>query len=400
MQQSGPVPMPYDHTHTTAKFAMITGGDEFRLWGMSVAERNRRLLHRAGMKTASRPADASRSGAGGTNAQMMVLDGSAVLDPVLVQALRHRADTVLVVEEPQGARAVAACLDAAHAAPFQAFLAGGGRLQEMTGLPDLSVVRPDELAGAFNAALRKREMPLARIMKQNADSAVIERELFAAAYKGVTDIITKFVWPRPAFYLTRWAAKAGISPNMVTSLSLLCSIAVFISFTTGHFAAGLGFGWAMALLDTVDGKLARVTLTSSRWGNVFDHGIDLVAPPLWWLGWWLGMPGHDQAPAALLVVLVLGGHIAGKLVEQAFITLFGFKIHMWTHLDSRFRLITARRNPNLAILSIGLALATPLAAYTAMAIWIIICLLFHFVRLLQALDLEKTGRRPSSWLAG
>ena len=392
--------MPSDHTPTDVKLALITAGAEFRLWGMSVAERNRRMLHRAGMETASRPADASRIGAGDENAQVLVLDGSAVLDPVLVQALRLRPDTVLVVEEPRGARAVAACLDAAHAEPFMAFLAGGGRLRDMTGLPDVSIVRPDELAGTFNAALRKRETPMARILKQTTDSTAIERELFAAAYKGVTDIITKYVWPEPAFHLTRWAARAGISPNMVTSLSLLCSIAVFISFYTGHFATGLGFGWAMALLDTVDGKLARVTLTSSRWGNVFDHGIDLVAPPLWWLGWWLGMPGHDLPPAALLVVLVLGGHIAGKLVEQAFITLFGFKIHMWTRLDSRFRLITARRNPNLVILSVGLVLATPLAAYTAMAMWIIISLLFHFVRLLQAIDLEKTGRRPSSWLAG
>ncbi len=393
-------PMSPAHTLPVARLAILAGDAEFRLWGMSVAERNRRMLARAGLKTANRLADIPRSGRGGENEQILVLDGAAVLDPVLVEALRHRANTILAIEEPQGDRAVAACVDAARTEPVMAFLAGGGRVQEMTALADVSVVRPEQLAGTFNAALRKRERPLARLLKQGTDSATIERELFAAAYKGVTDLVTRFVWPRPALFLTRQAARAGISPNMVTSLSLLCSIAVFISFATGHFATGLAFGWAMALLDTVDGKLARVTLTSSKWGNVFDHGIDLVAPPLWWLGWWLGMPGHDQGPAVLLLVLVLGGHVAGKLVEQAFITLFGFKIHIWTRLDSRFRLITARRNPNLLILSIGLILVSPLAAYWAMATWIIISLLFHFVRLLQALDMEKAGSPPSSWLAG
>ena len=39
----------------------------------------------------------------------------------------------------------------------------------------------------------------------------------------------------------------------------------------------------MTFLDTVDGKLARVTLTSSRFGNWLDHGNDIIHPPLWWL---------------------------------------------------------------------------------------------------------------------
>ena len=32
----------------------------------------------------------------------------------------------------------------------------------------------------------------------------------------------------------------------------------------------------MTFLDTVDGKLARCTIASSKLGNIFDHGIDLV----------------------------------------------------------------------------------------------------------------------------
>ena len=70
----------------------------------------------------------------------------------------------------------------------------------------------------------------------------------------------------------------------------------------------------MALLDTVDGKLARVTLTSSKWGNVFDHGIDLVAPPVWWLRL-VAWPGCTTPIPwiAWSVWVVLGGHLAGKL---------------------------------------------------------------------------------------
>ena len=40
-----------------------------------------------------------------------------------------------------------------------------------------------------------------------------ERAAYDAAYKGVTDALTLYLWRKPAFYLTRWAARAGLSPN-------------------------------------------------------------------------------------------------------------------------------------------------------------------------------------------
>ena len=43
------------------------------------------------------------------------------------------------------------------------------------------------------------------------------------------------------------------------------------------------------VLDTVDGKLARCTITSSKIGEAIDHGIDLVHPPFWWWAWGVGL---------------------------------------------------------------------------------------------------------------
>src|SRR3546814_15265433 len=57
---------------------------------------------------------------------------------------------------------------------------------------------------------------------------------------------------------------------------------------------GLLAGWVMTFLDTVDGKLARVTLTATRFGHLFDHGMDVVHPPFWYAAWGFGL-----APAAM-----------------------------------------------------------------------------------------------------
>ena len=96
---------------------------------------------------------------------------------------------------------------------------------------------------------------------------------------------------------------------------------------------------------------------------------------------------------------VLGGHVAGKLIEQAFISTFGFKIHLWQPFDSTFRLVTARRNPNLIILSVAALAGAPGVGYLVLAAWIIICFDLHAVRYLQAFVLKRNGAEIRSWLA-
>ena len=260
------------------------------------------------------------------------------------------------------------------------------------------IVRTDEIADTYSSDLRKRNTAVAAVITEDNVGA-IEWASFQAAYKGVTDAVTKYAWPRIAFPITQILARLGVTPNQVTFVGLLLSIATLILFWNGLFLWGLLCAWLMALLDTVDGKLARVTLTSSKWGNVFDHGIDLVAPPLWWLAWWFGLNDHSNAWIAWSVWIVLGGHLAGKLIEQAFISTFGFKVHMWRQFDSTFRLIAARRNPNLIILTLAALAGFPAAGYLMLAAWIIISFDVHVVRYIQAFVLRKNGTAIDSWLA-
>ena len=101
----------------------------------------------------------------------------------------------------------------------------------------------------------------------------------------------------PARWVTRGCVRIGITPNQVTAASLVLVIVAGALFARGEFGWGLVAGWIMTFLDTVDGKLARVTVTSTPLGNVFDHGIDLVHPPLWYLAWGIGLAlGRWRSP--------------------------------------------------------------------------------------------------------
>lgn len=266
----------------------------------------------------------------------------------------------------------------------------------------LTVIAAEAEEGIFNEALRKREQPFAERLVP-ASVPTIERASYTGAYKGVTDLLTKYLWPEWALWITRICARAGISPNQVTAMgSLLCIVAT-VAFWYGWFWSGLAIGLVFMVLDTVDGKLARCTITSSALGNAWDHGVDLIHPPFWWWAWAVGCTaygrplGHDTFVAVIAAMLF--GYVAQRLIEGAFIARFGMHIHVWERFDSRFRLVTARRNPNMVILFAGLLVTRPDWGIVAVAIWTMLSLVVHLVRLFQAMAAAKAGRRITSWLA-
>ena len=155
----------------------------------------------------------------------------------------------------------------------------------------------------------------------------------------------------------------------------------------------------MTFLDTVDGKLARVTLTSSKIGNVLDHGIDLIHPPFWYWAWWRGVAAIAPSAgldAAMWIVVV--GYVVGRLLEGVFLALFKFEIHAWRPADSLFRQVTARRNPNLILLTASVLAGRPDAGLLAVAVWTILSTIFHVVRIAQGVAARAAGHPPVSWL--
>jgi phosphatidylglycerophosphate synthase len=315
-----------------------------------------------------------------------------VYDEVLIRAVLAKPGVLLVAADGTAA--------AAHVAPGTAVGEGEAALRGGTGA-GLRAIDPATLASSYNQTLRKRAAPY--LMRLGAmPAAAIERRMFDGAYKGVTDFVTKRVWPWPAFHVTRLCARLGISPNLVTAVSLLFVLAAMYLFWHAQFAVGLACGWTMCFLDTVDGKLARVTLRSTPFGNVFDHGIDLIHPPFWYWAWYEGLAAQgitDPTLMRLAFILILLGYVGGRLQEGLFQLLFGIEMHIWRPLDSWFREITARRNPNLFILTVAVILGRPGLGFVAVAFWSAICFLFHTIRILQAALAKAMGRAPVSWLS-
>ena len=370
--------------------ALILGDCPVMLWGMTSAERLRRSLRRAGVAEVM-----PWAGTVAPDRPHILVRDDYVFDAVLIADLARARNTVLTTED---GRPAAAAVDADKAGLVARLLTEGGTVPG-TFPRGLRTVTPGTLSSAYNNALRKREAPYLLPLTAGTLPAV-EQRMFAGSYKGVTDAITKYVWPAPALRVTRWCAQRGITPNAVTWLSLILVLLAMAAFWHGWFLTGLAMAWGMTFLDTVDGKLARVTLTSTKLGNVFDHGIDLVHPPFWYWAWIVGLAavGLPLADAWLVLSVVVGGYVLQRVQEGLFIALFKLEIHIWRPFDSWFRLITARRNPNLFLLTLGALAGRPDLGMLAVAWWTAASFLVHSVQIVQALGARRKGPLRS-WLA-
>ena len=359
------------------------GDNPARAFGMDARQRACRLATNAGFECAGEV----REGAA-------VLVGSMAYswDPAWLKAMRERPRTVLVFH---GGPVLAHVPTGEDPGPVVAALRSG---EAVAGYATLDA----ETAELSYAELRKRERPFVLPLDPN-DPEPVERAAYDAAYKGVTDVLTLYLWRRPAFYLTRWAARARLSPNFITLIGGILCVLAFILFWRGEYRWGTLSGFIFMVLDTVDGKLARVTGASSKWGEAFDHGIDLIHPPFWWWAWEHGLAayGHPLEPLTATMVLwaIVGGYVAQRIIEGLFIKRFdGMHIHVWKRIDSRFRLITARRNPNMILLVAALLFQRPDIGLELVALWTIASLIFHAVRLAQATEAGARGQRIVSWL--
>ena len=136
----------------------------------------------------------------------------------------------------------------------------------------------------------RRTLPFYLFRVTNAgERAKVERFLFWSNYKGSTDFFTKYVYPPLVWVMVRPLARAHVHPNWVTIISIVLTFAAVPLFGAGYFLAGFLCAYGMSVLDSVDGKLARLTFTDSKLGNVLDHGLDLVHPPFWYCAWAYGL---------------------------------------------------------------------------------------------------------------
>ena len=211
-----------------------------------------------------------------------------------------------------------------------------------------------------------------------------ERFLFWSNYKGSTDFFTKYVYPPLVWQAVRPLARWRIHPNVVSLFNIGITVLAVPLFAQGYWVTAFTLAYTMSVLDSVDGKLARLTFSASKLGNILDHGLDIIHPPVWYFAWaWALGAGDIAAPVMQLAVWMAVFYTLDRIVAGLFSARVGQSIHGCTPFDERLRTYISRRNINVPFFMVGLLLGFPVAAFVVVVVWQVVSLGLHALRLVQ-----------------
>ncbi|WP_411575089.1 DUF5941 domain-containing protein [Streptomyces fradiae] len=189
--------------------------------------------------------------------------------------------------------------------------------------PAPAATLPDALAAALEAegvAVHRPELgslvaavpagPQARKETRDAVAAVDDEAVrLRSAVKSRDGFFTTFFISPYSRYLARWCARRGLTPNQVTTASLVTALIAAGCAATGtrggFVAAGLLLLFSF-VLDCADGQLARYSLQYSTLGAWLDATFDRAKEYAYYAGLALGAArGGDDVWALALGAMVL-----------------------------------------------------------------------------------------------
>jgi len=341
-------------------------------------------------------------GAGGIKARIAAACGTA---PVLAVDIDTLADARLYDFLAQQPGAVAAEENGA----VLALITDAATLRaEATSLRDaLPADFPRLTQDAFPGFIRNLRRTLPFYLFKVTDAAerkAVERFLFWSNYKGSTDFFTKYVYPPLVWLSVRPLARLRVHPNWVTAISILLTLAVVPLAATGHFLAGFLCAYGMSVLDSVDGKLARLTFTDSKLGNILDHGLDLVHPPFWYCAWAYGLTlgtgpeggGDLSSPVFQASLWMLGLYVLDRLILKIYPSRFGRGLHTHAPMDGFVRTFISRRNINLPLFTVGYYVWLGVETIYLILAWQALTCLYHGLRTAWILAYDRPEGAPGA----
>jgi phosphatidylglycerophosphate synthase len=320
---------------------------------------------------------------------LLVTDAASLVDARLYGYLGTNAGSRVAQVEAPNEAAVLARIEPADRANIS--VTATTVTEALAALPALTQAE-------FPAFIRKlrRSTPyyLFRVDTPRA-AREVERFLFWSNYKGSTDFFTKYVYPPLVWLIVPPLARARVHPNTVTAVSIILTILAIPLFASGHFLGGFICAYGMSVLDSVDGKLARLTFTDSWIGNILDHGLDLVHPPVWYLAWALGLTGAGLAggslssPAWTAGLVMLGLYVLDRLILAIYPRRFHKGLHTHTAMDGLVRTFISRRNINLPLFTVGYYLGLGLPTLYLIVVWQALTCLYHGGRTVWIFGVER-----------
>lgn len=230
-------------------------------------------------------------------------------------------------------------------------------------------------------ALRRHLRPYWVVVETDADRAWAADRIMDSAQKGILDFPARYLHPPVEDFCTRRLAPTFVTPNQITVFTGVIGFTGTWLFATGAYGLALLLALFTNVLDGVDGKLARVKLQTSRFGDRLDHTLDISFEFSWYvaLGW--GLAGGDASAAPFRVGLALVAVMVGcRAISGVYKLISGRQIHDHRAFDRAFRLVAGRRNIYVLVLVAGVLIGRMEATFGACLAWAAATLTVYLAR--------------------
>ena len=294
--------------------------------------------------------------------------GLTVLDRLVVTAHQAGCAPILVTCETSLplARAEALGIQISHASgvaglPGAVLLIEGNVLVEVRDLENV-IEQSGQLVSAEGRSLPVRitvDNPkpvaagtVAMSILDAASAAQAERKLWASLTSTADGLVDRFFNRPLGRPLSKLLVHTQISPNQVSIVSILIGVASAWFFAAGNFVTGALIFQLCAIIDCVDGDLARVLFKQSLLGKWLDLGGDQIVHFSVFAAIGLGVARTDPTVPALALgaSAALGVLLCFAVIVRA---LRQLAAQRGPHLN---KLLDATANRDFSVLLLALAL--------------------------------------------
>jgi phosphatidylglycerophosphate synthase len=190
-----------------------------------------------------------------------------------------------------------------------------------------------------------------------------ERRLWASLTSSTDGIVDRFLNRPLGRYVSKILIRAPFSPNQVSIVSTLVGILSGWFFASGYFISGALLLQLSAIIDCVDGDLARVLFKESRLGKWLDLVGDQFVHIAVFAGIGFGLARSDPASPALALGI---SAVLGVIISFAVIVCF-MQRKSGGKSSGLKKLIDATTNRDFSLLVLVLAIAGKLDLFLWMA---------------------------------
>ncbi len=224
-----------------------------------------------------------------------------------------------------------------------------------------------------------------QVVTTPAEGEAATQTIIQAAQKHTLDLPAQWLHPFFENRLVHGLCNTRITPNHVTLFTAFLGAAVALLFFNGVLWWGGVLAYVVAILDGVDGKLARTKLPTSRLGEV-EHVLDFFVEQSWYLCLTLYFVSHTgQTTISWIGGLLMASDVFDKLLYMWGHMAFGKQLDELGVFERRFRLIGGRRNVYLWFFLLGFGAGYPIPVFIAASLWALCTVLVHGARFLHHL---------------